>query len=198
MKHTKLILMLVYMLLSMLTSSFIIHAERTTPKADLSPLILNSFVDIVPNEQHWRGTDRFEEGWFEDNHDETQWSQLSFADFLDPHDIYHFSTPAVYYSNRNGEPAYIRGHVRWDQGFENENQVKKVFVTVCANHDFEFYMNGILVGSEVNQMVGPLKVYDVTHLWQIGALDNVFAAEVSTPDIRSSLYISVRVYFDQT
>ncbi len=198
MKHTKLILILIYMLLSMLTSSFIIHAEKYSPKAELSPILLNSFVDIVPNLQHWRGTSLFEEGWFEADHDDSRWGQVAFADFLDPREIYKFSTPSVYCSDREAVPTYFRGHVRWDQGFENENQVKKVFVTVCANHDFEFYMNSVLVGAESNGMVGPLKVYDVTQLWRTGADDNVFAAGVSTPDIRSSLYISIRVYFEQT
>jgi hypothetical protein len=202
MKCSGIIASLLLFLVSLFFTSSLSQAEQIIPRTTINPIVLNSFVDIVPNRSsggtNWLALDSYEEGWYEPAHDDIHWELVDFTDSgINASNYYRFPTHYIFHPDRYVTPVYYRGHVPWDQGFEHGNPVKRVIVKVCANGDFTLYLNGEFVGSESDGLVGPLRIYDVTSKWQTGSIgDNIFAAEVSYTDLPSaSLYVIIRVYF---
>ncbi|MCW8961014.1 MAG: T9SS type A sorting domain-containing protein, partial [Ignavibacteriaceae bacterium] len=74
--------------------------------------------------------------------------------------------------------------------------IEKVKIMIMANDDYQMYLNGNLIGEDLDGTAGPVGVYDVTNVWNGGV--NKIAIKGINTFWSGWVQCLVRIYFGYT
>jgi hypothetical protein len=105
--------------------------------------------------------------WFATTHEYTNWSTLNFDHSMWPHALPVSGSEAFHHvvaeSSNSASTMYLRGELNFT--YEDLGSIQRVLVFIKANVSYELYFNGTYCGEDSTWPHGPLKVYDVTSLF---------------------------------